>query len=96
MFTQLTYKRNLINMLATRAYYICSNWTYITQEFSFIRKLLYNNGFPKHFTGTSTIKTVNIISNEQSNVTLPSFTVIFRTKNSIQNLFKFKIQFQQN
>jgi len=123
-FIPLTYKRNLVNTLTTRAYYICSNWTYINQELSFIRNLLYNNGFPKHFTDTYIGKTLNnILSNKHSNITVPKkvlyfpvtytgppslqlkqkvsklvsefypqikLRVIFRTKNIIQNLFKFK------
>lgn len=45
-FISFTYKRKLVNTLANQAY-ICSNWTYITQEHSFIYNLLDYNGFSK-------------------------------------------------
>ena len=49
-FIPLQYKRNLVSTLAYRAFQICSNYVNFHIEVSYLRKLLFNNGFPYNFT----------------------------------------------
>ena len=43
------YKRNLVSTLTVRAFNICSNYLSIHKEFSYIKGMLFSNGFSKYF-----------------------------------------------
>ena len=62
-FTPLKYKRNLIATLTYRAFQLCSSYENIDKELSYIRKFLFNNGFPIKFTNTWFGKTLNNLIN---------------------------------
>ena len=48
-FIPIQYKRNLVSTLAYRALKICSSYVSIHAEFTYIRNMLYKNGFPYNF-----------------------------------------------
>ena len=78
-FIPVSYKRNLILTLTTRAYHICSNYLQFDREIQFIRKLLHSNGFPYRFTDTYVGKALNkIIQGNISSVsTVPRQVIYF-------------------
>ena len=48
-FMPIEYKKNLILTLATRAYYICSDYLSLNNEFQYIKRVLVSNGFRQSF-----------------------------------------------
>ena len=61
----LQFKRNLVETLVYRAYQICSSYLSFHKEISFIRKLLFKNGFPWNFTDVYVGKVLNKIYNSE-------------------------------
>ena len=55
----MKFKRNLVSTLTYRALNICSNFININTEFQFIRRMLFNNGFPFAFSDTHIGKVLN-------------------------------------
>ena len=49
-FIPITYKRNLIFTLVTRAFHICSSYFSIHSELQFLKQTLFANGFSTRFT----------------------------------------------
>ena len=78
-FIPLQYKRNLVSTLAYRAYQICSNYVNFHKEVSFLRKLLFNNGFPYNFTDVYIGKMLNTIfrCNNQEKTTVEKKFIYF-------------------
>ena len=66
-FIPIQYKRNLVKTLVYRAIQICSSYNLLNVELTFIRKLLFKNGFPFNFTDTYIGKVLNkfLISSEK-------------------------------
>ena len=60
-FIPIQYKRNLVSTLIYRAFNICSNYISFHNEVTYLRKLLFNNGFPYNFTDTHIGKALNKI-----------------------------------
>ena len=58
-FIPIQYKRNLVSTLIYRAFNICSTYLTFHTEVVYLRKLLFNNGFPYSFIDTHIGKTLN-------------------------------------
>ena len=69
-FLPINYKRNLVATLTHRAFQICSNYLNFHNEILFIRKLLFNNGFPYKFIDTYVGKVLNNIFSPTSETKL--------------------------
>ena len=65
-FLPIKYKRNLVVTLTSRAFQICSNFLNFHNEIIFIRKLLFNNGFPYKFTDTYVGTVLNNVFSKSS------------------------------
>ena len=78
-FIPMKYKRNLIATLTFRAFNICSNFESMHKELSYIKKFLFNNGFPLSFVDTWFGKTLNkfICPKKEIRPTVPRKSIIF-------------------
>ena len=77
-FIPIQYKRNLVSTLIYRAFNICSTYLNFHSEVTYLRKLLFNNGFPYNFTDTHIGKALTkIISVEDNKTTTVEKRVVY-------------------
>ena len=85
------YKRNLVSTLTTRAFYICSNYLNIHKEFSFLKRMLFSNGFSVNFVDTYLGKQLrNLIQPKSPRSTASKAVVYFSIPYMGKRSFNFK------
>ena len=78
-FIPIQYKRNLVSTLTYRAFKICSSYVNFHTEVTYLRKLLFNNGFPFNFTDIHIGKVINsmILDNYKQKTTVEKKVIYF-------------------
>ena len=93
-FIPMQYKRNLVSTLAFRALKICSSFASIHSEFTYIRNMLFKNGFPYNFSDLYMGKVMSNFLNptHQAKATAVKKTVYFSIPYTGAHSFNLRIK----